>query len=172
MAHYYVDEYNDGVYYVVDEQEATPQPAPQPTGTKLVKRKVAPHKIDLVKAPKPVREWSDDGKLITTVSAIFIAIMMNTLFSMPYRSTVIRSDCGHYQESLRWINASGIAGMLCVCFGITLSGVGVGQAGYQAEWYVYAVAIIAWILFALQAGFAIGAGDNYRIALLECLQTP
>lgn len=40
MAHYYVDEYNDGVYYVVDEQEATPQPAPQPTGTKLVKRKV------------------------------------------------------------------------------------------------------------------------------------
>jgi hypothetical protein len=136
----------------------------------LLGLQIAPHKIEIVKEPKSMRsrEWSDDGKLITSVAAIFIAITMNTMFSMPFRSSLFNSDCGHYQESLRWLNASTIAGMLCVCFGLILNAVGVQQVGLKAGWHVLAIAIIAWLLFALQAGFAMGAGDNYRIALLEC----
>eukprot|EP00038_Savillea_parva_P007004 m.167237 g.167237 ORF g.167237 m.167237 type:complete len:174 (+) comp12799_c0_seq1:70-591(+) len=168
-SHYYVDGYNDGVYYVVDDQKPPQQsPAPPPPGATLVKRKVVPHKVELTKVPTYSREWSDDGKVMSFVSTVFIAITLNALFTLPFKSTFPQGDCGHYQEALRWVNASTIAGMVCIGLGMALSFVGIGQSGYSADWYVYVVAVMAWIAFALQAGFAIGAGDNYRIALLEC----
>lgn len=128
-------------------------------------------RVEIVGYPEAVRGLGEDGKLIGGASSLFIAMTMNTTFAMPIRGDSFRNTCTAYGDALSWIFASTICGMACVILALTLSIVGRGLKGGEANYWVSLCAGLTWITLVLQAGFAFAASISYHSVLRHCNQT-
>lgn len=54
------------------------------------------------------------GSPIGTVSALFLALTVVGVFVLPFKSAFSNPECNEYEEALRWLFASLLAGMLTV----------------------------------------------------------